>query len=65
MQNIIIKDAVQAIIFSIVLTVIYYIGGRFGTPADISLAAKAFVTFAGIFFGLNVIVDVLFKNRRK
>lgn len=65
MQNIIIKDAVQAIIFSIVLTVIYYIGGRFGTPADMALAAKAFVTFAGIFFGLNVIVDVLFKNKRK
>lgn len=65
MQNIIIKDAVQALVFSIVLTVIYYIGGRFGTPADITLAAKAFVTFAGIFFGLNVVVDLLFKNKRK
>ena len=65
MQDIIIKDAVQAILFSLVLTVIYYIGGRFGSPADMALAAKAFVTFAGIFFGLNVVVDLLFKNRKK
>ena len=65
MQNIIIKDAIQALLFGLVLTVIYYFGGRFGTPADLSLAGKAFVTFAGIFFALNVVVDLLFKNRRK
>lgn len=65
MQNIIIKDAVQAILFSLVITVIYFIGGRFGDPADIALAAKSFVIFAGIFFALNVVVDLLFKNRRK
>jgi len=65
MQNIIIKDAVQAILFSLVITVIYFIGGRFGTPADIALTAKSFVTFAGIFFVLNVVIDFLFKNRRK
>ena len=65
MQNIIIKDAVQAILFSLVITVIYYLNGRFGTPADMALAAKSFVTFAGIFFALNVVVDLVFKNRRK
>ena len=65
MQNIIIKDAVQAVLFSLVLTVIYYFGGRFGTPADMGLVVKAFATFAGIFFALNVVVDLLFKNRRK
>ena len=65
MQNIIIKDAVQALLFSLVLTVIYYIGGRFGTPADMALVVKAFATFAGIFFALNVAIDLLFKNRRK
>lgn len=65
MQNIIIKDAVQAVLFSLVITVIYFIGGRFGSPADIALAAKSFVTFAGIFFVLNVVIDFLFKNRRK
>ena len=65
MQNIIIKDAVQAILFSLVIVVIYFIGGRFGSPADMGLVAKSFVTFAGIFFALNVVVDLLFKNRRK
>ena len=65
MQSIIIKDAVQALLFSLVITVIYYLNGRFGTPADMALTAKAFVTFAGIFFVLNVVIDLLFKNRRK
>ena len=65
MQNIIIQDAVPAILFSVVLTVIYFIGGRFGDPADMALVAKSFVTFAGIFFVLNVVIDFLFKNRRK
>lgn len=65
MQNIIIRDAVQALLFSLVIVVIYFIGGRFGDPADMALVAKSFVTFAGIFFVLNVVVDLLFKNRRK
>jgi len=65
MYNIIVKDAIQAVLFSLVITVIYFIGGRFGSPADMTLVLKSFVTFAGIFFVLNVVIDFLFKNKRK
>ena len=65
MYNIIVKDAIQAVLFSLVITVIYFIGGRFGSPADMALVVKSFVTFAGIFFVLNVVSDFLFKNKRK
>lgn len=65
MYNIIVKDAIQAVLFSLVITVIYFIGGRFGSPADMALVVKSFATFAGIFFVLNVVIDFLFKNKRK
>lgn len=65
MYNIIVKDAIQAVLFSLVITVIYFIGGRFGNPADMALVVKSFVTFGGIFFVLNVVIDFLFKNKRK
>jgi len=65
MQSIIIRDAIQAILFGIVLVIFYSISGRFGSPMDMNLVAKTFVTFTGIYFVLSLVLDLIFKRNRK
>ena len=65
MQNIVIKNALQALCFGVVITVIYYFNGRFGTPADMNLLAKTLVTFVGVFFAISMLLDIVFKKHKK
>lgn len=65
MQSIIIKNALQALCFGVVITIIYYFNGRFGTPADMGLAAKTLVTFVGVFFAISMLLDIVFKKHKK
>ena len=65
MYNLIIKNGLQAICFSIVLTVLYYFNGRFGTPADMGLLAKTFVIYGAVFFGISMLLDIVFKKHKK
>lgn len=65
MSSLIIKNGLQAICFGVVLTVLYYFNGRFGTPADMALLAKTFVIYVAIFFGISTVVDLVFKKHKK
>ena len=65
MYNLIIKNGLQAICFGIVLTVLYYFNGRFGTPADMGLLAKTLVTYVAVFFGVSMLLDIIFKKHKK
>lgn len=65
MSNIIIKNALQALCFGVVITVIYYFNGRFGTPADMNLIGKTLITFVGIFFAISTSLDLIFKKHKK
>ena len=65
MTSLVIKNALQALCFGVVLTVIYYFNGRFGTPADMGLLAKTLVIYVGVFFAVSMLLDIIFKKHKK
>ena len=65
MYNLIVKNGLQAICFGLVLTVLYYFNGRFGTPADMTLLVKTLVIYVAVFFGISMLLDILFKKHKK
>ena len=65
MYNLIIKNGLQAVCFGVVLTILYYFNGRFGTPTDMTLLIKTLVIYVAIFFGVSMLIDILFKKHKK
>lgn len=56
----IIKSAVQALAFGVVLTLIRFVG----EGADIQLALMYFVKITAIYFVISVVFDLLFRRNR-
>lgn len=65
MYNLIVKNGLQALCFGIVLTVLYYFNGRFGTPVDVALLVKTLIIYVAVFFGVSMLLDILFKKHKK
>lgn len=65
MFNLIVKNALQAFLFGGGLTALYYFNDRFGSPADMGLLAKTFVTYVAIFFVISTLADIIFKKHKK
>ena len=65
MLSLAIKNGLQALCFGAVLTALYYFNGRFGTPADMGLLVKTLVIYVAAFFGISMLLDIVFKKHKK